>query len=124
MDAISFTHGLSGISTAQKDHIDQDFPKNKSDFKPSGENVIAYIWRALDFGKTFEHKEMRFALSFPGHNQAISPDEHNMMTHMALNVLQQYVDEGPEIQQALSVLKESKELQEALYMSRNVLHAA
>lgn len=124
MDAITFTQGLSGISTQHADGAGQDFPKNKSGFRPSGKNVIAYIWRALDFGKTFEYKEMQFALRFPGHNQAISPDEHRIMTGLALDMLQQYSAEHPEIQPALDVLKESQELQKALYISRNVLHAA
>ena len=124
MDAVSFTSGLSGISTVHQEQVDSDFPKNKSSFKPSGENVIAYTWRALEYGKTFENREMRFALSLTDDNQTWSPEEHNMMTRMALNELLQHVSEGPEIEQALNVLKESKDLQEALQMSRNVLHAA
>ncbi len=124
MDAVSFTNGLSGISTVRSELVDSDFPKSKSAFKPSGENVIAYTWRALDFGRTFEHREMRFALNLPDFGEPLSPVEHNAMTNMALDLLQQHIDKGPEIKNALAVLKESKDLQDALKISRNVLHAA
>ena len=46
-----------------------------------------------------------------------------MMTDMALSVLQRHENDGPEIKKALAVFKESKELQEFLLMSRNILLA-
>lgn len=124
MDSISFVNGLSGISTLQKELIDNDFPKFKSAFKPSGDNVVAYTWRALEYGKTFENREMRFALSLQDYNQVLAPDEHNAMTLKAIQVLQKYQNNGPEIEAALAVLDESVELRKALQISRNVLHAA
>ena len=124
MDAVSFTNGLSGISTVRSDLVDSDFPKSKSAFKPSGENVIAYTWQALDFDRTFEHREMRFALTLPDFGDPLTPVEHNAMTNRALELLEQHFDKGAEVKNAYDVLQESKELQNALKISRNVLHAA
>lgn len=124
MQPISFTNGLSSISTVQKSQFDNDFPKNKSSLKPSGENVIAYTWRALEYGKTFENREMRFALNPSNNNPSLTPEEHKAMTNVALNELRRYINKGPEIEKAINVLHESKALQESLQMSRNVLHAA
>ncbi|WP_330924265.1 hypothetical protein [Candidatus Sororendozoicomonas aggregata] len=123
MDAISFTNGLSGISTLSNTLINKDFPKNKSSFKPSGDNVIAYTWRALEFDRTFEHREMRFALNLLDMQEALSPEEHSTMMMRALAEFTRSEKEGPEITEALKVLKESKALQDSLYMSRHVLHA-
>ncbi|MDP0588770.1 MAG: hypothetical protein QS748_06070 [Candidatus Endonucleobacter bathymodioli] len=125
MDAISFTNGLSSISTVQQGKGGSDFPKSKTSLRTPGENVIAYTWRALDYGKTFENREKRFALSpSGGGNQVLTPEEHKAMTSLALNALLQHISKGPEIKHALDILQESKELQESLQMSRNVLHAA
>ncbi|MDD7804299.1 MAG: hypothetical protein PUP46_01760 [Endozoicomonas sp. (ex Botrylloides leachii)] len=124
MDGISFDSGLSGISRLQRELVDNDFPKFKSAFKTSGDNVVAYTWRALEYGKTFENREMRFALSLSDHYQVLTPDEHNAMTISAINTFQQYLKDAPEMTAALAVLTESMELRQALQISRNVLHAA
>ncbi|MDP0562696.1 MAG: hypothetical protein QS721_10385 [Candidatus Endonucleobacter sp. (ex Gigantidas childressi)] len=125
MDAISFTNGLSSISTVRRDNSDNDFPKSKSALRTPGENVVAYTWRALEYGKTFENREMRFALSPSSEaGQILTPEEHKAMTNLALSELLKHVSKGSEIEQALGILQESKELQESLQMSRNVLHAA
>ena len=124
MNAISFSNGISGVSIVRKNEVDGDFPKSKSSLKPLGENVVAYTWRALEYGKTFENREMRFALNIPEYNQVLSPEEHSMMTRMAVDEFLQLINKGPEIETALNVLKESKDLQESLQMSRNILHAA
>ena len=120
---VSFRSGLSGISRVSADAIDKDFPKDKSSFKPSGDNITAHFWQALEMGKNFHSREKRFALTINEHDPALSPDEHHMMTDMALKVLNQHINDGPEIKKALAVLKESKELQEYLMMTRNVLVA-
>ena len=124
MDGIFFANGLSGISTLQKELSDSDFPRQKSAFKPSGDHVVAYIWRALDYGKTFEHREMRFALNLQNYNQVLSPDEHSLMTLKAIKTLKQHDQGIAEIRNALLVLEEAMALRTALQMSRNALHAA
>lgn len=120
---VSFKSGLSGISFVDSTMVDKDFPKDKSTFKPSGESISAHFWKALEMGRTFQNREKRFALSTNELQQTLTPEEHHMMTDMALNVLNQHINEGPEIKKALDVLKESKELQEYLMMTRNVLVA-
>ena len=120
---VSFNNGLSGISRVRDDFDEKDFPKDKSSFKPSGESIAAHFWKALDMGRTFQNRERKYALSLSEKSQALSPDEHHMMVNMALNVLEKHRNEGPEIQAALNVLKESKELLEYLMITRNVLVA-
>ncbi len=120
---VSFNNGLSGISRVRGDSGQRDFPKDKSSFKPSGESIRAHFWKALDMGRTFQNRERKYALSLSEKTQALSPDEHHMMVNMALKVLEKHLDQGPEIQEALSVLKESKELLEYLMITRNVLVA-
>ena len=123
MSPISFDSGITGVSRVNSALIDTDFPKSKASFKPSGENVIAHFWKALDMGKTFQNRELKFATNFAEQNNALSPEEHHMMTDMALTILQRHENEGPEIKKALAVFRESKELQEFLLMSRNILLA-
>jgi hypothetical protein len=120
---VSFKSGLSSISFVNSDFIDKDFPKDKSSFKPSGENIAAHFWKALDMGRTFQNRERKYALSLSEKALPLSPEEHHMMTDMALKVLGKHINEWPEAKAALAVLKESKELQESLMMSRNVLVA-
>lgn len=119
---ISFNSGLSSISRIAEDIVDKDFPKDKSSFKPSGESITAYFWQALEMGRTFQNREKRFAMNVES-SQSLSPEEHHMMTSMALKILDQHKNKGPEISKALEVLQESRELQEYLMMSRNILVA-
>ncbi len=123
MPAISFDSGITGISRISKELVDKDFPKSKTSFKPSGKNVAAHFWKALEMGRTFQNREMRFAIQVPKHNQSLSPEEHHMMTDMALTIFNKHKNDGPEIKAALAVMEESKELQVHLMMSRNVLLA-
>lgn len=120
---VSFKNGLSGISFVNNDFIDKDFPKDKSSFKPSGKSIAAHFWKALEMGRTFQDREKKFALNLTEKAPSLSPDEHNMMTDMALSLLRKHAEEWPEAKAALAVLKESKELQEYLTMTRNVLVA-
>ena len=123
MSAISFDNGISSVSRTNSALIDKDFPKSKTSLKPTGKTVIAHFWKALDMGRSFQNRELRFATNIAGQNLSMTPEEHHMMTDMALSVLNRHVNDGPEIKQALAVLKESKELQEYLMMSRNILLA-
>lgn len=123
MSPISFDSGITGVSRLNNTQIDKDFPKSKASFKPSGGNVIAHVWKALDMDRTFQSREFKFATSFVDQNQPLSPEEHHMMTDMALSVLKRHTNDGPEIKKALAVFEESKELQEFLLMSRNILLA-
>ncbi|AMO57823.1 hypothetical protein GZ77_12955 [Endozoicomonas montiporae] len=120
---VSFNSGLSSISRVADDVVDKDFPKDKSSFKPSGEGITAYFWTALEMGRTFQNREKRFAMSVDSSKLSLSPDEHHMMTNMALAIFEKHKDESPKYQKALDVLKESRELQEMLMMSRNILVA-
>ena len=120
---VSFNSGLSGISRVAADVVDKDFPKDKSSFKPSGESITAHFWQALEMGRTFQNREKRFAMNVDSSSLALSPDEHHMMTNLALKIFEQHKNEGPEYQKALEVLQESRELQEMLMMSRNILVA-
>ncbi|KEQ18880.1 type III secretion apparatus assembly protein SctX [Endozoicomonas numazuensis] len=120
---VSFKSGLSGISFVNSDFIDKDFPKDKSSFKPSGDSISAHFWKALEMGRTFQNREKKYALSLTEKSPSLSPDEHHMMRDMALSLLSKKAEEWPEVKAALDVLKESKELQEYLTMTRNVLVA-
>ena len=120
---VSFNNGLSSISRVASEMVDKDFPKDKSSFKPSGESITAHFWKALEMGRTFQNREKNFAMSVKSSSLSLSPDEHHMMTNMALSIFEKHKDEGPEYQKALEVLQESKELQEMLMMSRNILIA-
>ena len=120
---VSFNSGLSGISRIGSDVLDQNYPRDNSSFKPSGDSITAHFWEALDMGKTFQSREKRFAISINEQEPSLSPDEHHMMTDMALNILEKHINVGPEIKKALEVLQESKELQKYLMMTRNVLVA-
>ena len=123
MSPISFDNGITSVSRVNSALVDKDFPKSKASFKPSGENVIAHFWKALDMGKTFQNRELKFATNFSDQNITLSPEEHHMMTDMALSVLKRHASDGPEIKKALAVFEESKELQEFLMMNRNILLA-
>ena len=119
---VSFNNGLSGISRVFADTVNEDFPKHKS-FKPSGESIPVHFWHALEMGRTFQHLEKKFATDVHSSSLSLSPDEHHMMTNMALSLFEKQKNEGVEYQNALEVLQESKELQEMLMMSRNILVA-
>ena len=123
MASISFDNGISSVSRISSDIVDQDFPKSKSSMKPSGEHVPAHFWKVLDMNRTFEHRELRFATNVAEKALSLTPEEHHMMTDMAISVLGRHVNDGPEIKSALAILEESKSLQEELMMSRNVLLA-
>ena len=123
MASISFDAGISGVSRISSDIVDKDFPKSKSSLKPSGEHVPAHFWKVLDMNRTFENRELRFATNVSEKILALSPEEHHMMTDMAISVLDRHINDGPEIKPALAILQESKALQEELMMSRNVLLA-
>ncbi|WP_422134860.1 hypothetical protein [Endozoicomonas sp. ALD040] len=120
---VSFKNGLSGISFINNDFIDKDFPKNKSSFKPSGKGISAELWKALELGRNYQNREKKYALGLTEKTPSLSPDEHHMMTDMAMSLLSKHAEEWPEAKAALAVLKESKELQEYLTMTRNVLVA-
>ncbi|WP_252178946.1 hypothetical protein [Endozoicomonas sp. 4G] len=120
---VSFKNGLSGISFVNSDFIDKDFPKDKSSFKPSGASVSAHFWKTLEFGRTYEDRQKTYALTLSENAPSLSPAEHNMMTDIALTLLSKHAEEWPEAKAALAVLKESKELQEYLTMTRNILVA-
>ena len=81
---VSFNSGLSSISRVANDIVDRDFPKDKSSFKPSGESITAHFWQALEMGRTFQNREKRFAMNLESSSQSLSPEEHHMMTNMAL----------------------------------------
>lgn len=121
--AISFDTGISGVSRVNDALIDKDFPKSKAAFKPSGDNVTAHLWKELGMGRSFENRELKFATQIPGINYAPSPEEHHMMTDMALAILLRRAESDPAMKPAIAVLKESKELQEYLMMTRNILVA-
>ena len=120
---VSFNSGLSGISRVAADAVDKDFPKDKSSFKPSGESIPAHFWTALEMSRTFQNREKRFAMNVDSSSLSLTPDEHHMMTNLALAIFEKHKNESPEFQKALDVLQESKELQEMLMMSRNILVA-
>ena len=120
---VSFNNGLSGISRIAADTVDKDFPRDKSSFKPSGESITAHFWQALELGRTFQNREKRFAMNVESSSLSLSPEEHHMMTSMALKILEANKSKGPEIARALDVLQESRELQEYLMMGRNILVA-
>ncbi|WOG29335.1 hypothetical protein [Endozoicomonas sp. 8E] len=120
---VSFKNGLSGISFVNNDFIDKDFPKDKSSFKPSGEGISAQLWKALELGRNYQNREKKYALGLTEKAPSLSPDEHHMMTDMAMSLLSKHAEEWPEAKAALAILKESKELQEYLTMTRNVLVA-
>ncbi len=123
MASISFDNGISGVSRVSSEIIDKDFPKTKSSMKPSGEHVPAQFWKILEMNRTFANRELIFATNVAGKNLTLSPEEHHMMTDMAISVLSRHIKDGPEISPALAILQESKSLQEELMMSRNVLLA-
>lgn len=120
---VSFNSGLSSITRVSDDLVNKDFPKDKSSFKPSGESVTVHFWKALDMGRTFQNREKRFAMNIDSNAPSLSPDEHHMMTNMALKIFEQHKYESPEYRKALEVLQESKKLQELLMISRNILIA-
>lgn len=123
MASISFDSGISGVSRINEALVDKDFPKSKAAFKPSGETVTAHLWKELGMGQSFENRELKFATQVSGQNYAPSPEEHHMMTDMALAILLRRGENDPAMKPAITVLKESKELQEYLMMTRNILIA-
>ncbi|OED50119.1 hypothetical protein ACH42_01370 [Endozoicomonas sp. (ex Bugula neritina AB1)] len=123
MASISFDNGISSVSRISSDMVDKDFPKSKSSMKPSGENIPEEFRKVLEMNKTFAHRELQFATKVSGQNIVLTPEEHHMMTDMAISVLGKHIKAGPEIKVALAILQESKALQEELMMSRNVLLA-
>lgn len=130
MSPVSFDSGISSISRLNNTQVSSDFPKSKTALKPSGEKVEAYFWKALDMGRNFQSREMRFATRVPEQNTSMTPEEHHMMTNMALTLLNSRIRKEPEnsetavvLKQALSVFQEARENQEYLMMCRNVLIA-
>ncbi|MFK0570324.1 hypothetical protein [Endozoicomonas sp.] len=129
--SVSFGNGISGISRINSDSVDSDFPKSKSNFKPSGDKVVDHTWKALDMSRNFQNRELKFATSISGHNIYSSPEEHYRFTHEAISSLSSFLKQQPEnsanakvLKEALAVIEKAKADSEFLMMCRNVLIAS
>ncbi|USE35180.1 hypothetical protein [Endozoicomonas sp. SCSIO W0465] len=128
---VSFGNGISGISRVDSTLVHSDFPKSKSNFKPSGDKVVDYTWKALDMSRNYENRELKFATSISGQNIYSSPEEHYRFTQDAIDSLATFLQQQPKnssntstIKEALSVLEKAKADSEYLMMCRNVLIAS
>lgn len=129
--SVSFGNGISGISRIDSTMVDSDFPKSKSNFKPSGDKVIDYTWKALDMSRNFQSRELKFATNISSQNIYSSPEEHYRFTIDAINSLSNFLQQQPEnssnakaMKEALAVIQKAKADSEYLMMCRNVLIAS
>lgn len=129
--SVSFGSGISGISRIDSASIDPDFPKSKSNFKPSGDKVVDYTWKALDMSRNFENRELKFATNISGQNIYSSPEEHYRFTQDAIDVFSNFLQQQPEnssnakiMKEALAVIEKARSDSEYLMMCRNVLIAS
>ncbi|WP_419834184.1 hypothetical protein [Endozoicomonas atrinae] len=129
--SVSFGSGISGISRIDSALVHSDFPKSKSNFKPSGDKVVDYTWKALDMSRNFENRELKFATNISGQNIYSSPEEHYRFTQDAIDSLSEFLKQQSEnspnakvMKEALSVIEKAKEDSEYLMMCRNVLIAS
>ena len=130
-DSVSFGNGISGISRVSTAQTHSDYPKSKSNFKPSGDKVVDYTWKALDMSRNFQNRELRFATDISDHNVYSSPEEHYRFTQDAKNFLSSFIQQQPEdsvnakvMKEALAVIEKAKEDSDYLMMCRNVLIAS
>lgn len=129
--SVSFGSGISGMSRIDSALADSDFPKSKSNFRPSGEKVVDYTWKALDMSRNFQNRELKFATNTSGKNIYSSPEEHYRFTQDAINSLSTFLKQQPKnsnnskiMKEALAVIEKAKEDSEYLMMCRNVLIAS
>ena len=129
--SVSFGNGISGISRIHSGLVDSDFPKSKSNFKPSGDKVVDYTWKALDMSRNFQNRELKFATNISGQNIYSSPEEHYRFTQEAIDSLSSFLKQHPEnsakskaVKEALAVIEKAKSDSEYLMMCRNVLIAS
>lgn len=127
---ISFGNGISGISRIDSASVHSDFPKSKSNFKPSGSNVVDYTWETLEKNKNLDKFQFDFVTKFFGENINISPDEHYHLTRGAIDtisILEKKLKNSSDakiMKEALLVLEKAKADSEYLMMCRNVLIAS
>lgn len=129
--SVSFSNGISGISRIDSASIHSDFPKSKSNFKPSGVNVLDHTWLALEKNRNYLKREFDFATDVSGQNIYSSPEEHYRFTQEAIDSLSAFIGQLPEnnsntkiMKEALSVIEKAKADSEYLMMCRNVLIAS
>lgn len=130
-DSVSFGNGISGISRISTTQEHSDYPKSKSNFKPSGDKVVDYTWKALDMSRNFQNRELRFATGISDQNIFSSPEEHQRLTEEAKNFLSSFVQQQPDdsvnakvMKEALAVIEKAKSDNDYLMMCRNVLIAS
>ena len=130
-DSVSFGNGISGISRLSNTQTHADFPKSKSNFKPSGDKVVDYTWKALDMSRNFENRELRFATNISDQNNYSSPEDHVRFTEDAKKFLSSFIQQQPEgsvnaniMKEALAVIENAKADSDYLMMCRNVLIAS
>ncbi len=130
-DSVSFGNGISGISRISTTQEHSDYPKSKSNFKPSGDKVVDYTWKALDMSRNFQNRELRFATDISDQNIFSSPEEHQRLTEEAKNFLSSFVQQQPGdsvnakiMKEALAVIEKAKSDNDYLMMCRNVLIAS
>lgn len=130
-ESVSFGNGISGISRISTTQEHSDYPKSKSNFKPSGDKVVDYTWKALDMSRNFQNRELRFATSISDQNIFSSPEEHQRLTEEAKKFLSSFVQQQPDdsvnakvMKEALDVIEKAKSDNDYLMMCRNVLIAS
>ena len=130
-DSVSFGNGISGISIVSSTQTHADYPKSKSTFKPSGDKVVDYTWKALDMSRNFENRELRFATKISDQNTYSSPEEHHRLTEEAKKFLSSFIEQQPNdsvnakvMKEALAVIEKAKADSDYLMMCRNVLIAS
>ncbi len=129
--SVSFGSGISGMSRIDSALADSDFPKSKSNFRPSGEKVVDYTWKALDMSRNFQNRELKFATSISGQNIYSNPEEHYRLTREAINSLSKHLKKQKKnsyytkaMEEAIAVIENAKTDSEYLMMCRNVLIAS
>ena len=130
-DSVSFGNGISGISRVSTAQTHSDYPKSKSNFKPSGDKVVDYTWKALDMSRNFQNRELRFATKISDQNNYSSPEEHHRFTEEAKKFLSAFIQQQPNdstnakvMKEALAVIEKAKSDSDYLMMCRNVLIAS
>lgn len=130
-DSVSFGNGISGISRVSTAQTHSDYPKSKSNFKPSGDKVVDYTWKALDMSRNFQNRELRFATKISDQNNYSSPEEHQRFTEEAKKFLSTFIEQQPNdsvnanvMKEALAVIEKAKSDSDYLMMCRNVLIAS
>jgi|GEM_PF-4267793 len=130
-ESVSFGNGISGISRVSTAQEHSDYPRSKSNFKPSGEKVVDYTWKALDMSRNFQNRELRFATNIGDQNNYSSPEEHQRFTEEAKKFLSSFIQQQPDdsvnskvMKDALAVIENAKSDSDYLMMCRNVLIAS